>query len=324
MTDIIILALPPDADRAGLILDGLVETKVAGPWGVELVIETPGPTPEWRKARQKALKARCVIFCWSSATSAPESQPFADLARRVLAQEDALSVELETGARPAELAACTTYPLHGWRADPRPWQRFIFGNRFVTQIAAAAQQKVMGRDPPPPSAYAAMVRAQAWVTIVGLAAIMGLATAFLDIYRDPWFAKLMSPRAAAAFEAARAGPSPCEALRAFGNEHTGSAWSEMASELLATCATREVTVTRTTVQRLAVFGMTATEAGSDAVEKCATYASNSGAKVTGVQVEGFIAGERATAVCSLAQPTVEQVETFGGTAPAGSTAGLRP
>jgi hypothetical protein len=292
----------------------LVETKIAGLWTAAIVIVEPDRKADWKEARRKALQCKCAIFCWSDATSKPEARAMTILARRVLEKKRAIAVELNAGARPAVLAGCTTYPLHDWRARPRIWHRFVFGNRFVTQIAAAAQQKVLGRDPPPPSAYASLVRAQAWMTMVGLAAVLGFATSVLEVYRDPRIAKLIAPRAAAAFEAARIDPKPCDALRTFGEQHTGSAWSQMASELLATCTTREIRRIVPSEQRLEAFGATKTEADSDGARKCATYASNSGAIVRSVRIENFTPGERATVVCTLDQPVIETIETLGSAA----------
>jgi hypothetical protein len=149
------------------------------------------------------------------------------------------------------------------------------------------------------------------VAIVGLAAVLGFATSVLEVYRDPRIARLISPRAAAAFEAARSSPRPCDALRAFGEEHTGSAWSQMATELLATCTTREITRIVPGEQRLEVYGATRAEADGDAERKCATYATNTGAVLKSANIEHFAAGERAVAVCTLDQPVIETVETLG-------------
>lgn len=311
MTDIIVFALPADRASAELILDGLVDTKVAGPYSTEMIVEHPESSVGWRRASSQILGSKCTVFCWSAKTSYPDAAPMIELAQRAFSQDQAISVECDLGSRPAALEGCSTYPLHGWRATPRPWHRFVFGNRFVTQIASAAQQKVLGRDPAPPSAYAAMVRAQAWVAMVGLAAMLSLSTSVLTIYRDTGVARWLDPQTATAFEAALASPEPCEALRAFGEEHAGSAWSSEASDILNTCTTRDVIIIVPSEQRLEVFGATAAEAEEDATRKCMTYAGNTGATVTSVRIEDFVANVRATAVCSLDQPVTETVETMG-------------
>lgn len=310
MIDIIVFALPVDKDRAAAIVDGLVARDVVGANRTRFIAEHPRDAG-WSAAVRSAEACPCVIFCWSRSTFPPDAEPLTRLAQRVFAADHAISVELDEGARPASLLGCTTYPLHGWRAQTGGWRRFVHGNGFVTQIAAAAQQKVLGRDPPPPSAYWRMVRAQAWIALGALAFVIGSAAGLLQFYRDPAFAKWLDPQAAAAFEAARASDKPCDALRAFGQQHNGSAWSGEASELLATCTVREIVRTAHVETKLEVFGATAAEAQSDGDRKCATLATNTNAVLKSVKIESFIPLESGTATCSLDQPTSNTKETIG-------------
>ena len=72
--DILILALPADRDRAEMVLDGLHEARVAGIHPTR--IETADPqVPAWAGVAEQARASRCVLFCWSRATQAPEAAP---------------------------------------------------------------------------------------------------------------------------------------------------------------------------------------------------------------------------------------------------------
>jgi hypothetical protein len=318
MIDIIVFALPVDRERAGAIVDALVERQIAGVNRTRFITEHPD-SGGWREAVNAVQNCPCVIFCWSRASAAPDAELMVVLARRVLMAGHAISVELDVGARPAALAVCTTYPLHDWRARPGGWRWFLYGKGFVTQIAAAAQQKVLGRDPPPPSAYWRLVRAQAWIGLGGTAFALGIAASLIQFYRDPVIAKWLDPKAAEAFAAAKASTEPCKALRQFGVAHTGSAWSVEASELLATCRDTPITVREIVENPLPLYALSRAELPQLADAACARLALNADATLKSLRIENISPdgdlGFNATALCTLDQPREDRKDVMGGGSP---------
>lgn len=312
MSDILVLATPDDADRVGGLVDALVRTGVAGPYRTRLMSAAPEDPGTWNDIVQVSESCPCVIFCWSKHTTTREMKPLRALGASVFGERRAISVELDPRTRPTELRLCTTYPLSGWRALPRWSNDFIFGSHFVTQIAAAAQEKVIGRDPPPPSGYARMVRAQVWAVLVGGGALIGFADDLIEMVERVASAKWRHPEMGAAYEAALASPRPCDAMRDFLTKNRGSAWATEASERILTCTKRPVTDTVRVTETLAVFGETRADAERDAKAVCEGRAKLTGATLQSVTLESFEARGRSTTRCELDEPRLESVETMGG------------
>lgn len=312
MIDILVLATSHDVDRVGGLVDALVSTGVAGPYRTRLMAAAPDDPGAWNDVVQASESCPCVILCWSKYTTTPALKPLRALAMTVFGERRAISVELDPHTRPTALRLCTTYPLYGWRAQPRGWHTFVFGNQFVTQIAAGAQEKVIGRDPPPPSAHARMVRAQAWAAIVVIAAIIGASGDLIEMVKRVASAKWRHPEIGAEFDAALASAEPCDAVRGFVAAHPGSAWTVDASERLGTCTKRAVTDTVRVIQPLPVFGETRADAEKNAMALCQERATMTNATLRSVELKVFEAGGHATAHCLLDEPRTEYVEMMGG------------
>lgn len=311
MIDIIVLAIPADRARAEAVLDGLFEAEVAGPNRTRFLTEHPLDAG-WTEAARAAANCPCVIFCWSMATLAEDAEPFRRLAAEVQARDHALSVELDKGTRPAALRGSTTYPLYGWHAHPRGWGRFVFGNRFVMQIAVAAKRKVSGQDPPPPQALWRMMRGQAWAVVVGFCAILGVVGTVWDLSTDSVVGKWFDARAGKEFAAAK---GSCDTLRVFIDKHQGSAWTDDARELLATCTIRQQVKRSNATMEVVVFGITRLEAEADSRSRCEGLARTSGGTLISSNLQRFEAGGSSTAACVIDQPMSVSVETMGDTTP---------
>lgn len=312
--DILILCLPIDGNRASAIPDALVGAGVTGRYRVRF-LAVAAADMGWNEAMEMAERSPCTIFCWSDSTKDPASEAMRHLAEQRLAKGTAISVELDRGATPPSMAASTTYPLSGWRVRPGILLGFLFGNGFAADIAVAAQEKVIGRDPPPPSAYWRLIRRQAWIVGGALAFTLGILSSLWGIYRDPAVAKAVDREAAAAFLAAKQSRS-CDGLRKFVRDHGGSAWSDEASELLATCVMRPVTTIQRVEQPVELFEMDERRLQADAGRKCKGAALTVQATLVATRIEAIDRtchpGICARAICSLDQPVLEEREVMAG------------
>lgn len=292
-----------------MIADGLSATKVTGQNRTRFMTEHPLDAG-WMEAVRAVEACPCVIFCWSEATTKTDAGPVKMLAERIDAVGHAISVELDKGTRPDSLINCATYPLYGWRAHSGVWQRLLHGKGFITQIAVAAEQKVLGIDPPLPAAYWRMVRGQAWTLLLGIVAVLSFIGLTLGFYRDPGMAKLRETRAAEAFGAAKASEKPCDALRAFGEKFTGSAWSNDANELLGTCTKRQVTMPVADEWQLEIYEESMAAVEREAKEGCGNYAKN-GLKLLSVQIGKFVPGQITKVTCVIERREIRTIETIG-------------
>jgi hypothetical protein len=182
--DIVVVALPQDRGRAEPILTSLVSHSIAGTYSTRLL--TPDPTsPEaWGAAESDVRSANCVIFCWSRSTQHTHAAGYRALASETLLDGRALAVELEPGSRPDEQAGCTTYPLHGWRGQNTGPVAWLTGRVYTAHIAAAAREKVLGRDPPPPFATRELLRRRAWALLLGVGAVIGIPATLAGLWVD--------------------------------------------------------------------------------------------------------------------------------------------
>jgi hypothetical protein len=309
MPDIVILALPADRTRADCILDGLSAPSAKALFVPRLVVAHPDDA-NWREAVRDAEAARCVVLCWSR--TAANVAPLVALGQRLCNGGTAISVELDPDSLPATLAGCSNYELHGFRCRRDPFCRFVFGDSYVSQIVAAAQEKAMGRDPPSPVTLARMVRARAWVAGVGAAAAFGLFSNVLQFGQLPFVAQWLDRDAAAAFAKAKAAPQPCAALRRFSRTHTGSAFANEAIELLATC--HSVTKIVPTPQRtsLPIYGRTDAAARADAQRLCAAQARTMHGRLNDVAIRSRNAEGAGEAECRLTVPVQQSHEVMAG------------
>lgn len=315
MIDILLLTLPADHVRAARIADALVERGVAGPHRTRFVSAHPAD-PDWQETVTLARDCPCVIFCWSRATVALHIAPMRALYAELLSKDQAIAVELDSGTRPDSNDGCSTYPFHGWRSG-RGWaQQFVFGSGFATQIVVAAQQKVLGRDPPPPGAYRHMIRRQAWVLLVAIASTLSVFSTLLGLWTFSDFAKWRDGDGRAAFENARKA-GDCEALRKFDDK---SAWYGDASRLEGTCKEREVKGFVERPQTLTSLSNTNTAQESERMtrEMCQGFEMGQ-AKLIDVRItykgkQGVLRiGDAFT--CIMNVPASKSVETMGGRAP---------
>ena len=309
MIDIIIFSLPVDRDRAVAIPDGFVATKVAGQNRSRFITADPDDAG-WKEAARAAKVCSCVIFCWSQATTTPDAEPMRKLAEKVHAANHAISVELDIGTRPNALANCATYPFHGWRAQNNGWQRFLHGRSFITQIAAAAEQKVIGIDPPLPTAYWRMVRSQAWAMLLGFVALLSFAGLMLGFYRDSDVAKWRDSEGAQAVQAAKNSSKPCEALRAFPKKFPGSAWSNDASDLLETCTKREKRAYVKYKWPIKFYGKSKEEVERESFAECSNLALKD-TQLVSVKVMNFVSSKPTTIICTIGLWKYETYESFG-------------
>jgi hypothetical protein len=339
LIDIIIFALPADKASADRIADAIKERGITESNRFRLLSVHPMDAG-WQEAARMAESCPSVAFCWSEATQAEDATVYRSLAKKVFEAGHAISVELDEGTRPETLTGCTTYPLYGWRADPNWFLRPFFGKELLYQIAAAAQEKAIGRDPPPPKAVAALAWKQFPTKLVGLGALASFAVTVLSIYRDPDFAKIRDPQAEAAFETAKASKS-CDALRKFAVDHNGSAWSSQASELLATCKERPVTQMQKDKVTLDFFvddtidgiapvksdvdarRVSLKTAESKARQMCEDHAQMTGGKMLAASIDrvrqdcrsnglGIVCQTAARAICAIDQPVAGYQESMGG------------
>ncbi len=264
----------------------------------------------WVEAARAVEACQCVIFCWSRAANDSEAEPFRTLAERIYRAGHAISVELDEGSKPSSLLNCTTYPLYGWRAQNGIWQRLLHGRGFITQIAAAAEQKVLGIDPPLPAAYWRLIRRQAWASLLGFVAVLSFIGLSLGFYRDPGIAKIREQKAAEAFSEAKASKNPCDALRAFGEKFNGSAWSNDANELLGTCTKRDVTVPVRDEWQLDIYQDTIAKVEHDAEEGCKNFARN-GRTLIAVRVGKFVPNQITKIICVIERQEIRTIETMG-------------
>lgn len=295
--DILILALPTDRARAEMVLDGLHEAKVAGVHPTR--IETPAThSTDWVETARIGRAARCVMFCWSQDTAAPEAGPLRALGAELAARGTALSVELDYGSAPSELTGVTTYPAYGWRCRPGAALRFLFGDIHRAQIAVGAQRKVAGQDPPPPAAFWQLLRGRGWAAIVGFFALLGTASLLWGLWNDNALARKTNPTFAAEFAKAR-DTRDCPAMHVFSDRHPGSPWANEVTEFLSNCQVRDVPEPRTTVTSLPVYGATRAEAEQNARNLCDRHAANILGKTVAVRLTKFVPSGDAEAECSV-------------------------
>lgn len=308
-TDILVLALPVDRDRAEQVLDGLYQAKVAGVHSTR--IETPDPNSlQWRSATSLARDSRCVLFCWSRATAAPEAAPLRALGAELLARNTALSVEFDSGAAPAEMAGATTYPAHGWRCRPGAVLRFLFGDIHRLQIAVAAQRKVSGQDPPPPVAFWRLLSGRGWIALGSGIGLLLTASGLWSVWNDNALARLLDPALNTEFVKGR-DKHDCSAMRAFAMRHPGSPWSGDVTEFLTNCRVRDIQVDRTDVQRLRLFASNRGEAEAEAKSVCMTAASNIGGQLVEARLASLEGTGMGWADCRISHMMVERRETYG-------------
>lgn len=310
MPDIVVMALPADRARADCILDGLSGLTAKTSSLPRLVIAHPNDQG-WRQAVQEAESGRCVVLCWSHATQHADAQPMAAFGQQLLVAGTAISVELDERSLPPELLGCTTYPLHGFRCWRDPLSRFVFGDSYVSQIVAAAQEKAMGRDPPSPVTLSRMVWVRAGVLVFSLVTILSLVFNILQVGELPFVAKAMDPKAAAAFNAAKASKAPCSALRAFSKANTGSPFADEAMELLGTCHMVTVTEDLPDTKQLPVYGATRAEAEGAAEDQCKALAGNMRAQLVSSKITQLDAAGAGMAECQFIVPTAGQREVMG-------------
>lgn len=313
MTDILILCLPADEARAGAIVGGLQRNQVATARDVRFRAIDPSDS-EWGNVQALAASAPCVLFCWSAATGSASTRAYRQLAATTLADGRAISVELDSGTVPVEMTGSSVYPLHDWHSVLGAARYFLFGQAYLTQIAAAASEKVIGRDPPPPSTFWRLVRWQAWVAMGGVAFLVGTGASVLQFYRDPVVARWLDPEVGAAFETA-AKTRDCDTIRRFVASHPGSAWSDDAAELLATCKIHDHVMRRNVNQPLALYAANAAEAQVEAQRVCSRRADASTALLVSVAVTATGRSGDYDVVCTLDQPFTEPRETMGAPMP---------
>lgn len=308
--DILILALPADRARAEMVLDGLHEAKVAGVHATR--IETPAPhSTEWVQVAQLARASRSVLCCWSHETAGPQGAALRALGADLLARGTLLSIALDRSATPPELAASTTYPAFGWRCKPGAFLRFLFGDMHCTQIAIAAQRKVSGQDPPPPTALWQLVRARGWVAIVGFFALLGTAATLWTLYTDDALERALNPAVAAEFARAR-DARDCKAMHAFADKHGGSGWKANVTEFLSNCQMRDVAVNQRAQQKLPLFASSRAAAQVEAERLCALAARNHSGSVIRGRVASFEPDGSGIAECEIAYRSSEPGEVYVG------------
>lgn len=307
MTDIIVLALRADQLRAEKILDGLHVTGVAARNRTRILFVEPADK-SWREVAKEVVSCRCVIFCWSNSTRAEEDQRLIDLAERATSNGTAIAVELDANTKPESLTNCTTYPMFGYRSGFNAWSGILFGNAFVAEIAAAAERKVAGQDPPPPQAIWMLVRKRVWAWSGGVAFALGILAALLQFYRDPEISKWLEPEAANAFEQAKASGS-CQKMRQFISKHGESAWRESATAFLGTCRTREVNETIVETTKLPAFGATREEVLIDGRRVCQGLVENLHGELIDVTIVDFLALQHATVSCKVKRTVSKSVES---------------
>lgn len=295
--DILILALPLDRARAEQVLDGLHQANIASLHATR--IETVDPrSPGWVAVSRLARDARCVLFCWSRHTAAPDAAPLRALGENLFAGATAISVELDRGSRPAELAGSTTYPAYGWRCRPGALLRFLFGDIHRLQIAVAAQRKVSGQDPPPPAAFWELLRGRGWVAIVGVFALIGTFSTLWGLWNDDALAKMADPALAAQFDKAR-DTRNCLAMHQFSDANPGSPWAAGVTEFLANCQMRDVPTPRTIDRTMPIFGANTAEATANAQSVCASLAANLDGRLLAATLASFTPGGEAKARCRV-------------------------
>ncbi len=311
MIDILVLSTEADEPRTDALMTALKSTGVTNTNRVRIRTVVPDDRAAWEEVVELAEKCPCVLFCWSAQTGRPEMAPFHKLGATVFKDGRAVSVELDEGTRPKEMRTLKPYPLFGWRARPRWWHLFIFGQSYVTQIAAAAEQKALGKDPPLPSAFSRMVWQQALVVGALLVAAIGVSDDLLSLFDRVSGAQWRHPEMGAAFDSALASPQPCIALRDFANSHPKSAWQDEVTDRLLTCRDQEFTDTVPVSQTLVVFGATRADAEREAATGCRERAALTGASLRSVQVDHFEPAGRSTAKCALDEPRLRTKEVMG-------------
>lgn len=308
--DILILALPADRARAEMVLDGLHQAKVAG--GHATRIETPAPqSPEWVEVARMARASRAVLCCWSANTGGAQGMAMRALGADLLTRGTVLSIELDRGATPPELAGSTVYPAFGWRCNPGFVLRFLLGDIHRAQIAVAAQRKVSGQDPPPPAALWQLVRARGWVAIVGFFAVLGTAATLWSLSTDDALERMMDPATAAEFARAR-DAHDCKTMHAFADKHGGSGWKQSVTEFLANCQMREQTVARRETISIPLFASDASAADREARKLCTQMADNHDGKVLSSRVSDHAADGSGTAACAFTYQGKESREVYVG------------
>lgn len=312
MIDITVMAVPADRERAIDIVEGISAAGIADSYRTQLHIQdssVPGVSQRLNRALEHSA---CVVVCWSRNTDAADE--FRAIATGLLSEGKVISIEFDPNSRPKKFKQSTTYPLHGWRRQPRHWQRFVFGNCFVEQVAVAAQKKAQGIDPPPPSAYVRLVRKQAWTSLLAVAAGVALMGELLGVSDRFATARWRHPEVRAAFDSAVASPESCEAVRQFAGRYRNSPWSEEASRLISTCRLVDTVYLVRVEQALEVVAESTAEVQREGESKCATLARNAGAKVLAVRIEDFVPDIQGRAICTLEQPRTDQIERMASSA----------
>lgn len=307
--DILLLALPDDAVSANLILDGLHQAGVAGVHPTRIEAIDP-QSFAWRSVTKRARSVPAVLFCWSSATSGEEAKPMRELAAELVQKGTAIGVELDAATTPPEMAGASVYPAYGWRCRPGTVLRFLYGDMHRMQIAVAAQRKVSGQDPPPPAAFWQLIRARAWVALVGIFAAIGILWNLWSIAIDDRLAQLRQPEIGSEFESAR-DAKDCAAMRSFAAKHPGSPWRADVTEFLANCHKREVIETRTDQIDLPVAASSRREAEVNGRSLCATHTNNAGGQLISAKITSFDQAGLSQVRCTLTIGTTAVREVYG-------------
>lgn len=204
MTDIVLLGLAADHDRIRRVVDALHANDLDFWWEREGP-QTPG-------VADRVAAARCVVlFLTRKSIVDPRFLP---LALQAVLDGKAIGARLDRISTPPALAAMTTVDLAGFRRgkdDP-----------FLVDLAAAANAKAKGIDPPPPRGPISRFTKRAIaVGAIALAVLLGVLGFVADVFgASSAVGDLLTRfdhRQKAAYEAART----CEALRDFARENDG-------------------------------------------------------------------------------------------------------
>jgi len=320
MSPIVLVAMPADHDRVRNIVGALSESDLDVYWE-----RTAPGSRQWKKAADRVLEARAVLFFWSAAAQADAARPFRALARRALAAGKAICVQLDGGALPGELSGCTIYDLRGWRGRA--------SSLFMLDLVAAAKAKAAGLDPPLPRAPRQLLfRRLAYAVPTAIAAI----AIMVGLYRDFGIDRIAGSAETARWAAMR--PGSCEDLRRFLGEHSNGVHAAEAQALLNARAVSSNIRWRPTERLLPIFVSIGDEAGApdepgarraalargqpEAQRNCRRLAEAASARFRSARLRadrfecerfqtGMVCAFQGEAVCALDESYQVAVETCG-------------
>lgn len=335
MSDIVLLSHHADEVRVHSMVDALIEDRQDVEW---LRVGNVKKNAADKSVTAAIEDSRCVVLIWSAASAAAASTHFHALARKAVAQANAICVLIDSVTIPSDIGACSIYDMRGRRGAPQRWRKWLGGNLYMRDLVTGAKYKVAGRDPPPPGAPRQMLVRHAVALIPAIFSPLGVLVGALATLLGLWSSLGFSDRPSAndtkVWELVA--KDDCSQLRKFLSRNSGNHFAEEAQRRLdgAERKTQTIWERAERLQPLYVGEMGASPSPNESVaaaeakvrataaakRSCEGLARAGQAKLVSVQIgetaqscsrsfAGHICSIDGEAICRLSEPRDVEVET---------------